>query len=344
MKSKCCLLLPSLIGLLLISCGKHKSETSRAGSSRPTVEVTTSEVEWSERPLFEPSVGTVRPYRQADVSAKLAGRVLKMLAVPGKRAKEGDLLAEIDARELRSAFDQARTNRDQAKRDFERISVLYPKRSVSKSQFERSEAQYQTSVAAAREAEQALANAEVRAPFSGMVTRKDMDPGDFAMPGRSLFAMEDSSQLQLETHVAESLAGVLKNGDMIRVTVETAELDIDGEVSEISPTADVGSRTFLVKIDLPPGKLLRAGQFGRAHIPRGMQRLIEVPESAVIRRGQMEIAFVMDHDKALMRLVRTGTRDRGRVEILSGLEAGEILLLDPGTLLRDGDPVHIAAP
>ena len=68
-------------------------------------------------------------------------------------------------------------------------------------------------VSSALEAARSLENAEVRAPFDGTITRKDMDPGDFAMPGRSLFGIEDSSRLQLETRVAESLAGALKTGD-----------------------------------------------------------------------------------------------------------------------------------
>jgi RND family efflux transporter MFP subunit len=225
------------------------------------------------------------------------------------------------------------------KRDFERVSALLPKNAISRSEFEQAQARYEGAGAATDEAEHALSNAEVRAPFSGMITRKDMDPGDLAMPGKPLFAMEDFSRLRLETHVAESLAGSLKTGDKIRITVDTASVDTEGVVSEISPSADVGSRTFFVKIDLPADPLLRAGQFGRAHIPRGVHKALAVPETAVTQRGQMEIAFVVRDGKACMRLVRTSRDDGGRVEILSGLEPGELLVVAPDTGLRDGDPV-----
>ena len=334
--------LVSALGITLASCGKHKTESSGAASHSSPVAVRTIKVAWSEVPLFEVSMGAVQPYRRADVSAKVTGRVLTMLAVPGKRAEEGELLAEIDAAELRSALTQAVAARDQAKRDFERVSALLPKNAISRSDFEQAQARYEGAVAAAEEAEHALSNAEVRAPFSGVITRKDMDPGDLAMPGKPLFVMEDFSRLRLETHVAESLAGTLKTGDKIRITVETAGVDTEGVVSEISPSADVGSRTFLVKIDLPADPALRAGQFGRAHIPRGRHRALEVPESAVTRRGQMEIAFVVKDGKAGMRLVRTGPHDGGRVEILSGLEPGEFLVVAPDAGLRDGDPVTSA--
>jgi RND family efflux transporter MFP subunit len=336
------LVIPSL-ALVLSSCGKHGPESSQNAAARPAVVMEVAQVAWTERPLYEPSVGTVRPHRQADVSAKLTGRVLQMLAVPGQRAKEGDLLAEIDAGELRASVERARAARDQAKRDFDRVSSLLASHAISQSEFEQAQARYRGAVASTDEAERMLANAEVRAPFTGMITRKDMDTGDLAMPGKPLFAMEDSARLRLESHVAESLAGAMKTGDMIRVTVDAAGVDIEGVVAEISPSSDAGSHTFLVKIDLPSHELLRAGQFGRAHIPRGTHRSLDVPESAVLERGQMEMAFVIERGKARMHLVRTGRRDGGRVEILSGLDAGETLLLAPGAGLRDGDPVQASA-
>ena len=342
MKAGSLVVLVSSIGLTLVSCGKRKPDSPPATATGPVRVLETVVVAWTERPLFEPSVGTVRPHRRAEISAKLTGRVLQMLAVPGQRAKEGDLLAEIDAGELRASVERVRAARDQAKRDFERTSALLPKNAISQSEYEQAKSRYEGALASTDEAERALANAEVRAPFTGMITRKDMDPGDLAMPGKPLLAMEDSSRLRLETHVAESLAGAMKTGDKIRVTVDAAGLDLEGVVVEIAPSADAGSHTFLVKIDLPPDASLRVGQFGRAHIPRGSSRTLDVPESAILTRGQMEVAFVLDREKARMRLVRGGRRDRGRVEILSGLEAGDVLLVSPGAGLREGDPVKAA--
>ena len=339
MDSKFPLALVLALSFTLASCGKPKEKASAEASHGPPVAVKTVAVAWSEVPLFEVSMGAVQPFRRADVSAKVTGRVLTMLAVPGKRAEAGELLAEIDAAELRSALAQATAVRDQANRDFERVAALLPKNAISRAEYEQAQARYTGSVAATEEAAHALSNAEVRAPFSGMITRKDMDPGDLAMPGKPLFAMEDFSRLRLETHVAESLAGTLKTGDKLRITVETAAVDTAGVVSEISPSADVGSRTFFMKIDLPADPKLRAGQFGRAHIPRGTHKALVVSESAVTQRGQMEIAFVVKDGKASMRLVRSGRLDGGQLEILSGLEPGEWLVVAPGAGLRDGDPV-----
>ncbi len=340
MKSSRLIAVIPCLALAFPACGKHDPKSPHPAESAAPVVLEAVPLSWSEQALFEPSPGTVRPYRQAEVSSKLTGRLLTMLAVPGLRVKEGDLLASIEAGELRAALDRARTERDQAKLDYDRATELLPNNSISQADHEQARSRYQSAAAATEEVARALENAEVRAPFTGTITRKDMDPGDLAIPGKPLFAIEDSDPLRLETHIAESLAATLKTGDKIRVTIDSPGLDLEGVVAEIPPAADPGSRTFLVKIDLPQHDSLRSGQFGHALLAGENRRSLEVPESAVILRGQMEIAFVLDDGKAHMRLVRSGRRDGGRIEIVSGLVPGEKLIISPGPNLRDGDPVQ----
>jgi RND family efflux transporter MFP subunit len=332
------------LALVLSACGKkHTVESPTPGETATPVVVELAQVASSCEPLFEPSPGTVRPYRQAEVSSKLTGRILRMLAVPGAKAREGDLLAEIDAGELHASLDRARAEQDQAKLDFDRAAELLPDNSIARADYEQAQARYRSTAASSKEVERSLENAEVRAPFTGTITRKDMDPGDLALPGKPLFVIEDSSPLRLETHVAESRAGTLKTGDKLRVTVDSPGLDLEGTIAEISPAADPASRTFLVRIDLPRHDLLRSGQFGHALIPLENRRSPDVPQSAVIVRGQMETAFVLLEGKARMRIVRTGRREGDRIEIVSGLDPGEMLIVSPGPTLRDGDPVRTPA-
>jgi RND family efflux transporter MFP subunit len=179
-------------------------------------------------------------------------------------------------------------------------------------------------------------NASVTAPFDGTVTRKYLEPGDLASPERAIFAMEDSSLLQLEIHVAEAMAGALALGSKFRVEVGGAGAEFEGVVSELSPSADVGSRTFLVKLDLPSHESLRAGQFGRAFLPRGSRTALLVPSTAVISRGQMDYLFVASDNTARLRIVSTGSTREGQTEILAGLDGGESVVTSPPATLRDG--------
>jgi RND family efflux transporter MFP subunit len=112
-------------------------------------------------------------------------------------------------------------------------------------------------------------------------------------------------------------------------------------VSEISPVADPVSRTFNVKLDLPPTEGLRTGQFGRVSVPVAEVKLLLVPQSAVLKRGQMELVFVAKEGKAALRLVKTGKVLEDRVEVLSGLEEGEQIIVSETTKLTDGQPVTI---
>jgi len=194
-----------------------------------------------------------------------------------------------------------------------------------------------------------IANARVQAPFDGTVTRKFLDTGDLASPGRVLFSIEDSSLLRLEIHVAESLASKVSLGDTFRVRVDGAAADLQGKVGEISPAADPGSRTFLVKLDLEKDPALRAGQFGRAYLPRGRRQALRVPADAIFQRRQMDYVFVAEDGVARLRIVRTldgsGQAEATTMprEILAGVEEGETIILSPPPGLRDGQSVDISA-
>jgi len=116
---------------------------------------------------------------------------------------------------------------------------------------------------------------------------------------------------------------------------------LEGVVSEIAPATDPGSRTFLVKLDLPVTPSLRAGQFGRVAMPVGGTSALRVPASAVVVRGQMELVFVVSEGKARLRIVRTGKHVGGDVELVSGVEAGETLVIENVSDLVDGQPLQV---
>ena len=173
-----------------------------------------------------------------------------------------------------------------------------------------------------------------------MITRRYMDAGDLATPAKPIFKIQDPAHLRLELHVAESLAGAIEMGQSFGVRIGSAGAEIEGAVSEMEPSGDPGSRTFMVKLDLPDTKNVRPGQFGRAYLPRGKREAILVPAEAVIDRGQLSLVFVDDGGKTVLRIVRPGRRVGGDVEILSGLEAGDVIVAAPESGLREGQTIE----
>jgi len=330
--------LPRLLPLLLLAaCSKHEPATTPL-PALPSMTVQSEPVTRRSHTAVEEVVGTVRSKQHAVVEAKISGRVLEYSATPGTIVKAGDLLARLDVQEIQAKVDQARAMLDQAQRDFDRQNQLIASKATTRQDFDTADARVKVSTAAVREAETMMSYAQVTAPFDGVVTRKLADVGDLAMPGKPLLEIEAPTSLRFEADLPEAILDRVKLGE--KMTVRLAKV-IEGTVSEISPVADPVSRTFNVKLDLPPTEGLRTGQFGRVSVPVAEVKLLLVPQSAVLKRGQMELIFIAKDGKAALRLVKTGKTLDDRIEVLSGLEEGEQIIVSDTTQLIDGQPVTL---
>lgn len=326
-----------VLALFLTACGGGHPEPDLEVAEPVTAALQV--VEASEVPVYEEVVGTVRPRKEAQVAAKVTGRILTIDAIPGTRVKTGDVIAKIDVGELDASLTRAEAALAQAERDLARFLSLRESGAIAIAEYEQAESRERMAAASVQEMKTLVDNATITAPFDGTITRRYLEPGDFGAPGRPLFSMEDSSLLRLEINVAEALSGTMTVGGKLRVEIGGADANFEGVISEVAPSADVGSRTFLVKLDLPQNDALRAGQFGRAFLPRAKRSAISVPNSALISRGQMDYVFVSVNDIARLRIVRTGQKDGGETEILAGLDSGESIVLDPSASMQDGQPL-----
>ena len=324
--------------MLLTGCG-HKSE-SGAVAQLPAASVKVATVEKKTRTATEEVMGTVRAKLRATIEAKVSGRIERMLAIPGQTVEAGELLVQLDAREIQARLDQALAVRQQAESDLKRFTALFEARSLTQAEFDNAQARANVARAAVSEAETMLGYTKITAPFASVITRKRADVGDLAAPGKPLLDLEDARFLRLEADVPEAVIGPLKLGDKLPVRIGAAGAQLDGLVSEIAPAADPNSRTILVKLDLPETPGVRAGQFGRVATPVGETSALLIPASAVVQRGQIEIVFVMSENVARLRLVKTGKRIGEEVELVSGVEAGEKIVVEGAAGLVDGQRVE----
>jgi RND family efflux transporter MFP subunit len=186
--------------------------------------------------------------------------------------------------------------------------------------------------------------ARLAAPFSGVVTTKTVEPGNLATPGAPLLTIEQDGLYRLEASVDESKLASVRVGQAVEVMIDGAienRRKLNARVSEIVPSVDPASRTYIVKLDLPATPQLRTGMFGRVIFPLGTQKVVAVPLTTLMERGQLQSVFVVEDGVAHIRLVTTGRRTKDGAEILSGLNAGEKVVtpLPPGLL--DGAPVAV---
>lgn len=329
----------ALLALAVTGC--HPASTPTTPAAMPPVTVSTVAAGWRTVPAFEEVVGSVQSRQRAELEAKVSARIERLPVAPGQRVVKGELLAQLDDREIRARLLQAEATLDQAQKDLKRFTVLVKDGTITQAEFDQVEARARISEAVKIEAETLLNYTRIEAPFDGVITRKFSEVGDLALPGRPLLALEDPNALRLEADVPEALIGRLRSGAELNVTVASVPRPIPGRVSEIAPAADPQSLTFRVKLDLPAIDGLHLGQFGRVAVPVEDSSALRVPAPAVLLRGQMEIVFVVESGHARLRLVKTGKRFGDEVELLSGVEAGELLVAEPGNAVRDGQPVKV---
>ena len=325
---------------LCSSCGEQRHAKDIAKKPPITVHVATARE--LGRPASDEVVGTVRPKMRSVISAKISGRIEEILAVPGQEVKGGELLLKLEAEDRAAKVQQAQAVHEQALRDMERATRLLSEHAMAQQNHDAAVATEGVARAALAEAKTMLGYAQIAAPFDGVVTQKYVEVGDLAAPGVPLLEVISRGALRLEAEIPETSFRSVKLGAVLSVRITGNAADIPAPVSEIVPTADPLSRTFLVKLDLPAMDQLFPGQFGRVTIPVGEVRALRVPEASLIRRGQLEMVYVAKDGRSQLRLVKSGRLVGDDVEMLSGIDAGEQVIIDKLAELADQHPIEIA--
>jgi len=299
------------------------------------------------KPYVEEAVGTLRAARRTFISAKILAQIQEVTVSAGDEVTEGKVLVRLSGGELHTRLKQAnqallagQANLGEAQSAYRRLEQLRRRSpgAVSQEEFDKAVARLDIAAAeevrlkqAVEEAKVMLSYAEIPAPKSGRIVQRLAEPGDTARPGEPLLELYDPRSLRLEAPVMERLAVRLKVGDPLRVRIEAHDRELDGTIAEIVPQAAAGSRSFLVKVSLPNPGDLHEGMFGRLYIPAGQRKYLCLATAAVRTVGQLDfVDVVRDDDEQTLerRLVKLGRIGMpGRVEVLSGLKAGERVMI-----------------
>lgn len=295
--------------------------------------------------------GVVQAVRQTVMAAQVPGAVVALQVKAGDRVKTGQVLLRLDAR----AADQtaaagaaqvraARAAQDAATREFERQKQLFEKSYISQAALDRAEAQYKATQAesAAQLASAGAARTQtdfyvVRAPYDGVVAEVNVVLGDMAMPGRPLLTVYDPAALRVSAAIPQTVAARLAREQQPQAEVPGIAGRIAPSRSQLLPTVDPATHTQELRLDLPAGTAAAPGQFARAWLPLagGGEARLTVPARAVVRRAELTAVYVTNKDgQPLLRQVRLGRAEGDTVEVLSGVSAGEPVVLDPQAAAR----------
>jgi RND family efflux transporter MFP subunit len=305
------------------------------GSARETIVVQSTNL-----PVIYKAVGTVRSRTQIDLAPRIVARILEIKVRSGDRVAKGDVLVKLDDAELssgvRQAAERARQARaalDLAATELERTRKLLAGGNLSQQAFDQSDsaarqarAVAEATAEAARQAEAVLGYATLVSPIDGVVAERLSDPGDIASPGNVLLRLFDPTRLLLEVPVREGLVTRIQLGEQVPFRVDALNTNLTGDVREVVPSVDPGSRTFLVKICIGETPALMPGMFGVLQLPTGTRRALTLPENYVQRVGQLEYVRTLLDGQPRQVLVRTVPAADGQVEVVSGLETGMAVL------------------
>jgi RND family efflux transporter MFP subunit len=296
-----------------------------------------------EKSTIEEAIGTLKASSRTVVASKLMATINEITVTAGDEVEQGQVLIRLDDKEYQSRLDQAKrsldaatANRRQAEQQFQRIEALSKRNAASRSEFDSASRDVQVTLAdesrarqSVSELETMLSYATIRAAKRGRIVDRLVEPGDIAQPGVPILVLYDATSLRLEAPVMEQLAVKLNVGDELTVYVDALNREYKATVDEIVPQADAPSRSFLVKANLPKSGDLYEGMFGRLLIPAGQRRHLCLNTDAMIEVGQLEFVDVVLPDGNIeRRLIKTGQLGMpGRQEVLSGVEAGERVLI-----------------
>jgi RND family efflux transporter MFP subunit len=321
-------------------------------------------------------VANLEPEEQAAVVAKLAGKtVLRVLVDIGTPVKAGQVLAILDdsllkpqlaqveatVEKAKAALSQARTQRETARKDFDRYDQLYRENVISGQQFDHAKGQVEVADAGEKLARKQLAEAAsgldqlgvmmgyhvVRAPISGVIAARYIDPGDTSSAEKPSFLINRQERVKVKGSVPENGFARLRVGQDGTVTLDALDgKAVKGKVARLSPAIDPVTRTGQAELLLSADQGLKPGMYARVTLDVGSHEGLAVPREAVkslAGTGEKRV-FLEKEGKAMSRMIRTGAEEKDRVEVVEGLQPGEKVILTQSVRIGEGSLVEVLKP
>ena len=286
--------------------------------------------------------GTVEAVHQATVSAQTAGRISELnydvddfVEVGSVLVRFTDVEQSTALRQAKAQLAEARARRTESEEEYRRAQNLQERKLGSQRDLDSALAARDSAIARVAAAESAVEAAQqqvdytvVKAPYAGIVTRRFVERGESVTPGQPLMSGLSLEQLRVAVDLPQTVATeVRKNPE---ASVITSEGRVESAKITLFPIADPVTNTFRVRLDLPSGQFgLYPGMFVKAVFPIGEAERLLIPEQAILHRSEVTAVYVVSVDGVRLRQVRIGQQFGDHVEILSGLDAGEQVALDP---------------
>jgi membrane fusion protein (multidrug efflux system) len=344
-----------LLGLssvaFLAACGANEADSAgpaaqSQGQGRPQMApapVAVQAAELGDIANTYAATATLEPEAEAEMLARVAGVVETIHAEEGDEVAKGQDLLDIDNDEFRFRLDQAEARTRNLQSQHDRLVPMVEQQLVSDEEFDTVVSDLADARAAEGLARLQLSYCKVSSPFQGRVVERMVDPGQTVSVGTPLFRVADFHPLLARVHVPAKEFMKLEVDQPVRLVLDSSGVNLNARVQRVSPVIDSNSGTIKVTIeidDYPEG--IRPGDFAQVRIvtERRHDRVL-VPRIAVISDKGEQVVYVARDGRAERRVVETGFADDANTEIVSGVTAGDEVVVKGQRSLRNGAPLRI---
>lgn len=322
----------------LAACGGEETAPHGETLSPVDVQVTGAETAATERSV----AATVEAASTAGIATRMSGTVERVTVDVGSRVSRGDTLVALDGEDVQARISRAEAALRKAEKYYGRIRSLAADGAATEQELDDARAGLEQARAALEEARAQRDYVVLRAPFDGVVTRRSVDPGDLAAPGRPVLTLVETGSVKIVADLPAELAPEVESGTAATVVDPASGRTAPAEIVRVSPAVQASTRQFRVEARFREegagGLALSPGSFVRLRLPGFAPPSVWVPEDAVVHRGQLAGVFVLSADTLRLRWIRTGERREGSVEALAGLSPGDRVVRSPAPRLADGTP------
>ncbi|MEZ4445183.1 MAG: efflux RND transporter periplasmic adaptor subunit [Polyangiaceae bacterium] len=319
--------------------GAKTDGATKGGGEKPPLAVATLVAKAEPHASVVTASGQLAPVEEVQVVSELSRRLVKIHAEEGSSVKAGDVLYEVDGSDLAARHASLRAQRDLAARTLARREKIEDSLAVSPHELDVARTNLATLQADLREVSAQLAKTRIRAPFSGVLGTRNVSEGAWLTPQVVITTLYDTSRFKIDFTLAERYAADLTLGASFRFTV--AGKTGEGQIAVIEPTVDSRSRSLRVRGVVDAQEGLVAGSFAAVELPLEKREALFVPSIAVQAAPDGHTVWVATDGKAELRPVTIGERTVERIEIVSGLNAGEQVIVSNLLRLAPGMPVVV---
>jgi RND family efflux transporter MFP subunit len=283
--------------------------------------------------------GTVEPVVMLPIGPKESGRLERLMADEGDRVHQGQVLAELDNRELATLVAEWEARVRYREVQFKRASELFRNRTGTEAAVDEARNELDTAKALLDRARRQLAEMTLTAPAEGIVIRRDGEIGQLIQAGEAVFWLSCCTALRVTAEIDEEDISAVRPGQTALIRADAfPDRVFEGKVSEITPKGDPMARSFRIRIELPPDTPLMIGMTADCNIILEQRpHALLVPASAVID-GKV---WVVEHGALVERGVTLGVSGDRMVEVTAGLAEDDLVVTSPSSGLRNGRAAHI---